>query len=574
MFLFTAENLHDEMVVSLMDSDVESGNHSLTHSEVVVSEGDPFTPAKRSSLSSSSSSSSSDSSFDGDFFQLNDSKLDKPNISVDLVSKENEGEVLGKPSSITAESYPSPSGSKNVTNGVSFNNVESYSSSSGSESITTEASPNFEESDSDSPRSQQILDKAQFDTRDSNPGYPGSDGIPREVDFDSGESDLGSPDSISTTLSVQSGSVMQSPPIQVMERPNDTSTYRIPASVFARSTTTPVEWSVASNESLFSIHVGNNSFSRDQFILMDKSGELGKSSDLFYLKTEDYMLSNCPPPPLPVMGHEKKSPDLGDSLGVDEAAAETMKEVLRANAEDQNKAKPKFAEETRTSSHRSDGSGASIYSFAFPMRLTSNFVDEDIPFVCVAERKRRGVLRYSAIVLIVVELSATAHGHLVHVLNATRHAATADGHRAPVSNVNWLATAVNGHLASVLVVFDFAAPVRGHSAIALILVGPAAPARVHSATVLIVFGRAATLHVHPVSVVIIVDSAVIVHGRPVPVVIVVGRASIVRGHPVLVLIVVNHSTSVHGHPAPFPSVVGVVVTASVVNIVASFQTVN
>jgi len=41
--------------------------------------------------------------------------------------------------------------------------------------------------------------------------------------------------------------------------------YRIPSHVFARTTSTaPVEWSIVSNESLFSIHIGNNSFTFPQ----------------------------------------------------------------------------------------------------------------------------------------------------------------------------------------------------------------------------------------------------------------------------------------------------------------------
>ncbi|KAK6242642.1 hypothetical protein SCA6_008031 [Theobroma cacao] len=71
----------------------------------------------------------------------------------------------------------------------------------------------------------------------------------------------------------------QSPPIQVMDRQEEYDPYRIPSAVFARSkSTTPVDWSIASNESLFSIQVGNNSFSRDH-ILNLKSGELFKSGE-------------------------------------------------------------------------------------------------------------------------------------------------------------------------------------------------------------------------------------------------------------------------------------------------------
>ena len=51
---------------------------------------------------------------------------------------------------------------------------------------------------------------------------------------------------------------------------------RIPSSVFSGKPATPMDWSTASNESLFSIHVGNGSFSKDQFFMSYKSGELTK----------------------------------------------------------------------------------------------------------------------------------------------------------------------------------------------------------------------------------------------------------------------------------------------------------
>lgn len=59
----------------------------------------------------------------------------------------------------------------------------------------------------------------------------------------------------------------QSPPVQVMEKSDPADPNRIPSSVFERSkSTTPMEWSVASNESLFSIHVGNSSFSKENVV--------------------------------------------------------------------------------------------------------------------------------------------------------------------------------------------------------------------------------------------------------------------------------------------------------------------
>lgn len=67
------------------------------------------------------------------------------------------------------------------------------------------------------------------------------------------------------------------PPPQVMGRPPEYPGFdpnRIPSSVFATNKpASGMEWSVASNESLFSIQMGNMSFTRDHFNWM-KSGEL------------------------------------------------------------------------------------------------------------------------------------------------------------------------------------------------------------------------------------------------------------------------------------------------------------
>ncbi|PIN16746.1 hypothetical protein CDL12_10591 [Handroanthus impetiginosus] len=76
----------------------------------------------------------------------------------------------------------------------------------------------------------------------------------------------------------------QAPTIQVMGRTGGFDPNRIPASIFSKPSTTPMEWSVASNDSLFSIHLGNSSFSRDQVSSMGvdlhKSGELFRSEEL------------------------------------------------------------------------------------------------------------------------------------------------------------------------------------------------------------------------------------------------------------------------------------------------------
>ena len=80
----------------------------------------------------------------------------------------------------------------------------------------------------------------------------------------------------------QNGSPVQVPVTQVMERPVDVSSDRIPASIFENKASTPTDWSVVSNDSLFSIQIGKLSFSRDQFLTLtdDKFDELFKSEEM------------------------------------------------------------------------------------------------------------------------------------------------------------------------------------------------------------------------------------------------------------------------------------------------------
>ncbi|XP_010925486.1 uncharacterized protein [Elaeis guineensis] len=142
----------------------------------------------------------------------------------------------------------------------------------------------------------------------------------------------------------------QSPPVQVMGKSDGYDPNRIPSSIFTstKSTAAPMEWSVASNESLFSIQMG-------------KSGEL----------TGDYngQWDGYPPiSPLPGSSPEKS---VGAGLGLEEpsvaeaANAEAMKDVLRAAAEE--KGKPLAEGVPHSDSKRSDSSVNSHRSFAFPI---------------------------------------------------------------------------------------------------------------------------------------------------------------------------------------------------------------
>nr|XP_028951796.1 uncharacterized protein LOC103402821 [Malus domestica] len=165
-----------------------------------------------------------------------------------------------------------------------------------------------------------------------------------------------------------------SPSIQTMDRCGGYDPYRIPTSVFSTSKSNKeMDWSVASNESLFSIHLGNNSFSRDHtFFLGDlgKSGELYKSGELFSLN-----------PALPVPAVEIESDRIEEvrksGVGV---ADETIKDIARANAEDHSEGRvqpPTVFGKSPSLSRRSDGSGTSTRSFAFPMYVYIHYLRKE-----------------------------------------------------------------------------------------------------------------------------------------------------------------------------------------------------
>lgn len=188
--------------------------------------------------------------------------------------------------------------------------------------------------------------------------------------------------SVSTTLP---------PPPQVMGRPPEYPGFdpnRIPASVFATNKpASGMEWSVASNESLFSIQMGNMSFTRDHFNWM-KSGEL---------KSPDSEFANYPPglPPitettsnnfhgLPVVNeveldNGKKSTSSWGRNSLESEANKINKETSTAaerirlsdrssNASDGHGMHPALEPHTPARvSQQSDGSRMSTSSFAFPV---------------------------------------------------------------------------------------------------------------------------------------------------------------------------------------------------------------
>ncbi|TQD99981.1 hypothetical protein C1H46_014360 [Malus baccata] len=185
-------------------------------------------------------------------------------------------------------------------------------------------------------------------------------------------------------------SATQSPPTQMMERPGDpaSSPYRIPDYVFARNkSTAPLEWSTESNESLFSIQMGNTSFTRDQFNWLCKSGELGLPGEVNYLPGSPCNIdftSNQPPAKQTAQSAENASNKLSTvveepSLRVtEEKAAETMREVLRENAVNHEREKSTTAREggkhhSARLSHASDGMFTKV-TLATAVSVASNQV--------------------------------------------------------------------------------------------------------------------------------------------------------------------------------------------------------
>lgn len=166
----------------------------------------------------------------------------------------------------------------------------------------------------------------------------------------------------------QSPSATESPPIQVMERPSGFDPNRIPPSVFVSKSPSPMEWSVASNESLFSIHIGNNSFSRDRVPKL--SGELPKSGELE--KSRNSHKSDITFSPSPVARRKENDIRKGN-LGRDfEETEKPMTETPVKIASDQSK--KIYPAQEMTFNHHPEGSELRIETVVFPQSVPFSIV--------------------------------------------------------------------------------------------------------------------------------------------------------------------------------------------------------
>ncbi|KDO72770.1 hypothetical protein CISIN_1g0437612mg, partial [Citrus sinensis] len=101
----------------------------------------------------------------------------------------------------------------------------------------------------------------------------GDGGAEPEVSISISNSNSAPDDHIENTHSGSSSSAAYS---NSDSQPEGYDPNRIPASIFGNRPANPGEWSVASNESLFSLHIANGSLSRENFLMLYKSGELGR----------------------------------------------------------------------------------------------------------------------------------------------------------------------------------------------------------------------------------------------------------------------------------------------------------
>ncbi|KAH6806433.1 suppressor SRP40-like protein, partial [Perilla frutescens var. hirtella] len=162
--------------------------------------------------------------------------------------------------------------------------------------------------------------------------------------------------SFSSPQQIQEAVELKSPPVQTMVQPPGYDPNRIPASVFSSKPSSPGDWSGASNESLFSIQMGNNSFSRDYAILFGKSGEIDWNNP----QSNPFKSGE-----LPRLDEWKKSNDLGSSLPpVMEDSDEFCRSPVPASKPPMSP--PANAHSYPSPSRFSNASGHSNSSFAFP----------------------------------------------------------------------------------------------------------------------------------------------------------------------------------------------------------------
>ncbi|XP_019157048.1 PREDICTED: putative protein TPRXL [Ipomoea nil] len=156
---------------------------------------------------------------------------------------------------------------------------------------------------------------------------------------------------------------------------------RIPFSVFGSRSSAPMEWSVTSTESLFSIHMGNNnSFSRDRAMSMNRS-EDGSCEDKRCNNVRKSFSSTLAPVIEGAPDSEEKSELASEALQVqksNDGSSEGISKIAASNEVHSFAMKSNSSDGRGTSPasdphHLSDDSGtSSSSSFAFPVLVNDS----------------------------------------------------------------------------------------------------------------------------------------------------------------------------------------------------------
>lgn len=185
----------------------------------------------------------------------------------------------------------------------------------------------------------------------------------------------------SPVWSFQGGSATQSSSTQMMARPPGYDPNRIPLSIFSCKATNsnPMAWSHATNESLFSVQFGNNSFSRDHFSYCNESVELPRPDKSTTKSVEEEVPSNCADverqSESTLILPTDTSEEIADTVMVKQCEpidtlAESTTVVSHETPEDNSKKAMAPNEEANNAPivlHRSDESMMSTKSFQFPL---------------------------------------------------------------------------------------------------------------------------------------------------------------------------------------------------------------
>ncbi|CAN0896418.1 hypothetical protein LINGRAHAP2_LOCUS18476 [Linum grandiflorum] len=246
---------------------------------------------------------------------------------------------------------------------------------------------------------------------------------PEEADSSSVSPVAASPGSEITLSGI---SPIQSPPVQVMQRSEEYDPNRIPASIFQRSSSDAQnDWSIASNESLFSIHVGTStSFSREQAAFIKAEEVVPKQNEPFSFShrnrsDETPESPNSPtafpvseladadavtassPALEPLKQNAKKETEIISTTPVQNRSPESARRAAAAEEERRSsnqKRAPIVSWRSNSNSNHSDKSQNSTKSFAFPILNDEGRLDSSSTAVNKEEQRQETVTTTATVV--------------------------------------------------------------------------------------------------------------------------------------------------------------------------------